>query len=191
MLEHARAEATRQGLTIDYQHADAEQLPFADGAFDALVSTFGVMFVSKPEAAAAELGRVVRKGGRIALATWTSDGAVSRMFGVMKKFLPPPPAAPPPSPFEWGKRERVTELLGRDFELEFEEGTNHFRYGSGAQAWNLWVNHYGPTKTLASNLDDARREEFKRDMIAWHETFASPLGYDQPRQYLVTRGRRK
>src|SRR6185295_6854453 len=187
----ARAAATLQGLTIDYQHADAEQLPFGDGSFDALVSTFGVMFVSKPEAAAAELGRVVRKGGRIALATWTSDGAVARMFGVMKKFLPPPPAAPPPSPFEWGKRERVTELLGKDFELEFEEGTNHFRYGSGAQAWNLWVNHYGPAKTLASNLDDARREEFKRDLIAWHETFASPLGYDQPRQYLITRGRRK
>jgi hypothetical protein len=68
----------------------------------------------------------------------------------------------------------------------FEEGTNRFRYGSGEQAWTLWLNHYGPAKSLASNLDDARREEFKRDMIAWHETFRSELGYDQPRQYLIT-----
>ena len=75
--------------------------------------------------------------------------------------------------------------------IKLEEGTNRFRYGSGEQAWNLWVNHYGPSRSLAANLDDARREEFKRDMIAWHETFASELGYDQPRQYLITRGIRK
>jgi hypothetical protein len=67
----------------------------------------------------------------------------------------------------------------------------HFRYGSGEQAWNLWVNHHGPTKSLAANLDDARRTELKRDMITWHETFASPLGYDQPRQYIVTHAVRK
>ena len=76
-------------------------------------------------------------------------------------------------------------------DLEFEEGDNRFRYQSGEQAWNLWVNHYGPARSLAATLDDARREELKRDMIAWHETFASPLGYDQPRRYVVTRAVRK
>lgn len=59
----------------------------------------------------------------------------------MKKFMPPPPQPAPRSPFEWGNVERVTELLGADFELEFEEGVNHYRYASGEQAWNLWVNH--------------------------------------------------
>ena len=113
------------------------------------------------------------------------------MFGVMKKFMPAPPQPPPPSPFAWGKFERLTELLGASFELKFEEGTNRFRYGSGEQAYNLWLNHYGPAKSLAANLDDARREEFKRDMIAWHETFKSELGYDQPRQYVITYGVRK
>ena len=53
------------------------------------------------------------------------------------------------------------------------------------------MNHYGPSKSLAANLDDARREEFKRDMIAWHETFESNLGYEQPRQYVITRASRK
>jgi len=191
MLEYARATASLQRLDIEYQHADAERLPYADASFDGIVSTFGVMFVGKPEAAAAELARVVKRGGRVVLSTWTPDGAVSRMFGVMKPFMPPPPQPPPPSPFEWGKRERLEQLLGESFELSFEEGTNHFRYASGEQAWNLWVNHYGPAKTLASNLDDAKREEFKRAMIAWHETYPSELGYDQPRQYLITRATRR
>lgn len=191
MLEHARSVARLQRLEIQYQHADAEKLPFPDAAFERVISTFGVMFVGKPEAAAAELGRVVKKGGRVVLATWKDDSNVFHMFGVMKKFMPPPPQPPPPSPFAWGKYERLIELLGANFELKFEEGTNHFRYGSGEQAYDLWVNHYGPAKSLAASLDAPRREEFKRDMIAWHETFQSELGYDQPRQYIVTHAVRK
>ena len=191
MLEHARSAAATLSLDIDYHHADAEKLPFASASFDGVVSTFGVMFVGKPEAAAAELARVVKPGGRVVLATWKNDSNVANMFGVMKQFMPAPPQPPPPSPFEWGKRERLDELLGAAFELEFEEGTNHFRYGSGEQAFQLWVNHYGPAKALAASLDDARRDEFRRAMIAWHETFKSELGYDQPRQYVITRAIRK
>jgi ubiquinone/menaquinone biosynthesis C-methylase UbiE len=191
MLEHARAVAAAQKLEIDYRHADAEQLPFADGSFDGVVSTFGVMFVGKPEAAAAELGRVIKPGGRLSLATWQHDSNLASMFGVMRQFMPAAPQPAPPSPFEWGKQERLHQLLDADFEIRIEEGTNHFRYGSGEQAWNLWVNHYGPAKTLAANLDDARRAEFKRAMITWHETFASPLGFDQPRNYWITRGVRR
>lgn len=191
MLEHARSAAAAQHLDIDYRHADAEKLPFDDRAFDGVMSTFGVMFVGKPEAAAGELARVVKPGGRVVLATWKHDGNLFHMFGVMKQYMPAPPQPPPPSPFEWGKYERLTELLGKNFDVKFEEGTNQFRYASGEQAWNLWLNHYGPSKSLAANLDDARREEFKRDMIAWHEQFKSNLGYDQPRQYVITYGVRK
>jgi ubiquinone/menaquinone biosynthesis C-methylase UbiE len=193
MLDYARAAAARHELDIQYRHADAERLPFADGEFDAVVSTFGVMFAGNPEAACAEIARVVKPGGRVVLATWKPDANVFHMFGVMKKHMPAPPAgAPAPrSPFEWGKVARVEELLAARFDLGFEHGTNHFRYASGEQAWQLWVNHYGPTKSLAASLDDARREELRRDLIAWHETFASPLGFDQPRDYLVVRGVRK
>lgn len=191
MLDYARSTAAMQLLAIEYQHADAEKLPFADGALDGVISTFGVMFASKPGAAAAEIARVVKPGGRVVLATWKPDSNVFHMFGVMKKFMPAPPQPAPPSPFEWGKRERIGELLGASFDLRFEEGTNRFRYGSGEQAWNLWVNHYGPTMALAKSLDDTRREELRRDMIAWHETFASGLGYEQPRTYLVAHGVRK
>jgi len=191
MLQYASATAAAQKLDIDYVHADAENLPFPHDSFDGVISTFGVMFAGNPEAAAAELARVVRKGGRVVLATWRHDSNLFHMFGVMKKFMPPPPQPAPRSPFEWVKYERLHELLGANFDLKFEEGTNRFRYGSGEQAWNLWLNHYGPSKSLAANLDDARRAEFKRDMIAWHETFESELGYEQPRQYVITYALRK
>ncbi len=191
MLDHARTTAAIQRLRIDYRQADAENLPFEDGSFDAVISTFGVMFVGRPEAAAAELARVVKPGGRVVLTTWKNDSNVFNMFGVMKRFMPPPPTPAPPSPFEWGKLERLRELLSARFDLRFEDGTNQFRYGSGEQAWNLWVNHYGPTKSLAAALDDARRHELKRDFIAWHETFPSPIGFTQPRTYVVTHGVRK
>jgi hypothetical protein len=113
------------------------------------------------------------------------------MFGVLKKFMPPPPQPPPPSPFAWGKYERLNELLGENFDLEFEEGDSVYRYVSGKQAWDLFVNHYGPCKTLAASLDDIRRAELERDFVAWQETFAKGLGYEQPRQYIITRGTRR
>lgn len=193
MLDYARATAARHELPIEYVHADAERLPFADGELDGVVSTFGVMFAGNPEAAAAEIARVVKPGGRVVLATWKADSNVFEMFGVMKRHMPAPPAGvtPPPSPFEWGKVARVEALLATKFDLRFEGGTNRFRYASGEEAWQLWVNHYGPTKSLAATLDDAGREALRRDMIAWHETFSSPLGFDQPREYLVSRGIRR
>ena len=191
MLSYAREVAATQKLSIEYRHGDAEKLPFSDGELDGVVSTFGVMFASKQEAAASELARVVKRGGRVVLSTWKHDSNVANMFGVMKPFMPAPPQPPPASPFAWGKIERLEALLGPSFELAFEEGTNHFRYESGEQAWNLWVNHYGPAKSLAASLDDARREEFKGAMIAWHETFKSAIAYDQPRTYVITRAIRK
>lgn len=191
MLEFARQAAAKQELEVAYRHGDAERLPFDDGAFDAVVSTFGVMFASNPAVAAAELARVVKPGGRVVLATWKDDGNVANMFGVMKKFMPQAAPPAPPSPFAWGRVERLQELLGATCDLAFEEGTNHFRYGSGAEAWNLWVNHYGPMKSLAASLDGSRREELERAVIAWHESFTSALGYEQPRTYLITRAVRK
>ena len=98
LLEAARAKARVETLPIDYQLADAESLPFGDGQFDAVVSTFGIMFASGPEAAASELARVCRKGGRIALTTWLPDSTLFQMFEVMRRYLPPPPTPAPRSP---------------------------------------------------------------------------------------------
>jgi SAM-dependent methyltransferase len=190
LLEAARTIARRERLDIGYEIADAEQLPYADGEFDALVSTYGVMFASNPEAVAAELARVVRKGGRLGLLVWQPECTLFQMFQVMKPYLPVPPK-PLPSPFAWGNRDRVRELLGKTFDLRFEEGVSPFIAPSAEDAWEIWTANYGPSKTLATNLPADRREQFKADMIAFHRRFATELGVFMPRDYLLAIGVRK
>ena len=188
LIAAARERAQMEGHDIEYRLGDAENLPFPDGKFDAVISTCGIMFASRPEAAAAELGRVTRKGGRIALTTWLPDSNLFKMFLVMKPYMPPPPNPAPPSPFEWGKAERVRELLGNAFDLRFERGTSFYREPSGEAAWNTFSTSYGPTKSLAANLDEGRRAELRRDFIAFHDSFPTELGVCVPREYLLTVG---
>lgn len=186
----AKSLSAQDGLSIDFQVGDAEKLFFEEGTFDVVLSTFGVMFVQRPEAAAAELARVCRKDGRLGLVTWLPDSTVAGFFKVMKKYITAPPN-PPPSPFEWGERKRVTELLGPAFDLRFETGVTYIREPSGQAVWDLFATGYGPTKTLAANLDEERRESLKRDFIAFHEQYRTELGIAMPREYLVTVGARK
>jgi SAM-dependent methyltransferase len=191
LLESARARAEAERLDIDYRLADAEQLPFTDGTFDAVISTFGVMFASRPEAAAAELARVVRPGGRIALATWAADGTVFGMFQVMKRFMPPPPDPPPASPFAWGRQERITELLGEAFDLRFETGTSYYREPTPEAAWHTFSTGYGPTRTLYENLEPQQRQSLRDEFVAFHAGFSNDLGICVPRTYCITLGTRR
>jgi SAM-dependent methyltransferase len=190
LLSAARAQARVEGLPVAYELGDAEALPFDDGAFDAVVSTFGVMFATRPEAAAAELARVCRRGGRIALATWTTDGNVFEMFKVMKRYMAAPPNPAPPSPFEWGRAERVHQLLGGAFRLRFEDGLSFYREPSADAAWQTFSTGYGPTRVLANSLDADRRAALRADFTAFHEEFATELGISVPRTYLITLGER-
>lgn len=192
-LDAGRRLSRRMGLDIDYQLADAEALPFDAGVFDGVISTCGVMFASRPADAAAEIGRVCRPGGRIALTTWTPDGNVFGMFRVIKSYMPAPsdPAKAPPSPFEWGRRERVEELLGREFELEFEEGVSYYREPDGESAWQTFSTGYGPVTNLLAKLDDEQREAFRRDFVAFHDQFRTALGVCVPREYLLVYGVRR
>jgi SAM-dependent methyltransferase len=188
LLEAARTRARAEALPIDYRLGDAEALPFDDRSFDAVVSTFGVMFASRPDAAAAELARVCRRGGRIALTTWVSDGHLAGMFEVMKRYMPPPPSPPPPSPFAWGRTERIRELLGGAFDLRFERGVSYYREPSGAAAWATFSKGYGPTRSLAANLEPSRQEALRQDFTAFHDRFATELGICVPREYWLTIG---
>ncbi len=191
LIAAASARAKDEALNIEYQIGDAESLPFDNGQFDAVISTCGIMFASRPEAAAAELGRVCRRGGRIALTTWLSDSNLFKMFQVMRPYMPPPPSPPPPSPFEWGKTERIRELLGSNFDLKFEKGISNYREPNGEAAWITFSTGYGPTKALAASLDESRRAELRRDFIAFHDGFLTELGICVPREYWVTLGARK
>jgi SAM-dependent methyltransferase len=190
LVEVAKARAAGVRAAIDYRVADAERLPFEDGYFDAVISTCGIMFAGKPEAAAAELGRVTRPGGRIGLTTWKPDSEVMELFKVMKAYMPAPPSPSPASPFAWGARERVTELLGAGFDLAFEEAVSVFRFASGEDAWQAWTTTYGPSKTLAASLDPERREAFHKAMVAFHEKDRNELGIAKPSKYMLTIGTR-
>lgn len=188
LLDVARDKARAEGLAIEYVHGDAESLPFENGEFDAVISTFGVMFASRPEAAATELARVCRPGGRIALATWLSGSTVETMFHVMRRHVPTTPNPPAPSPFEWGSLERLRDLLGGAFRLRFEHGTSFYREPTATAAWDTFSTGYGPTRALASSLDEHARAALRRDFITFHEGFQTELGICVPREYWVTLG---
>jgi len=190
LIEAAKSAAAEARLSIDFRIGDAEKLAFKDRGFDAVISTCGVMFARDPQAAAAELARVCRKGGRLGLTTWPADGTMAGFWKVMKPYMPEA-SPPPPSPFEWGNRERVRQLLRSSFDLRFEAGTTVLREPSGLTVWELFVAGYGPTKLLAANLEPERRESLKRDFIAYHDGFKTELGVAMPRDYLVTIGIRK
>lgn len=191
LLDAARASADAEGLAIDYETGDAEELPFENGSFDAVVSTFGVMFASRPERAAAELARVCRKGGRIALTTWLADSTVFEMFQVMKAYMAPPASPAPPSPFEWGRTQRLHDLLGVPFQLRFEKGVSYYREACADDAWGAFSQGYGPTRALANGLEPGRREALREDFIAFHAEFSTDLGICVPREYWMTLGVRR
>jgi hypothetical protein len=105
--------------------------------------------------------------------------------------MPPPSATPPPSPFEWGKPDRLRELLGSAFDLKFEKGVTTLRLPSGKAVWDLFVEGFGPLKTVAAACDEKRRKELERDFVVLHDQFRKDLGVAMPREYLVTVGIRK
>src|SRR5262245_32200148 len=190
LLEVARAKAQAERLPIEYRVGDAESLPFRDGEFDAVVSTFGVMFASRQEVAASELTRVCRTGGRIALTAWTMDSNLYRMFEVMRRYMTPPAGPAPRSPFEWGRTDRIRELLGTSFRLRFERSVSYYREPSGEAAWETFSKGYGPTRALAIGLDPERREALRRDFTTFHASFPTELGICVPREYWLTVGTR-
>ena len=184
LLERARARGAANGLAIELREADAEALPFADGAFDVVLSTFGVMFTPDQARAARELARVCRRGGRIALASWTPDGFIGKVFRVVGRYVPPPPGLRPPA--EWGTERRLTELFGRDVgELRAQEREFVFRYRSAAHWLEVFRSWYGPIHRAFLSLPPDRAAALERDLTALLEesnaardgTLAAPSAY--------------
>jgi SAM-dependent methyltransferase len=190
LIEQARERAAERGLAIEYLVGDAEALGLDSESFDLVASTCGVMFAPDHQAVARELARVPKPGGRIALACWTPDSGLAEMFQVMRPFQP----APPPgvgNQFDWGREDYVRDLLGDDFDLEFEHGDSTLRADSGETVWQLFSTEYGPTKTLAESLDDEKREELHREFVELHEGSRANGGIEFSRTYLLTLGTRK
>jgi SAM-dependent methyltransferase len=190
LIEQAKQRAEERGLEIDYRVGDAEALDLEDGSFDCVASTCGVMFAPDHGAVAKELGRVTKSGGRVALACWTPESGLAQLFGVMRPFQPPPPEGVA-SPFEMGREEYVRDLLGDDFELEFEELDSPLEMESGEAVWELFVSDYGPTKVLYDSLDEEKQEELRRSFVELHERSRVNGGLRFSRTYLLTVGTRR
>lgn len=170
LLERARERAAADRLNITFLEADAEALPFAGGSFDAVVSTFGVMFTPNQKVAAAELLRVCRSGGRIGLANWTPDGFIGQLFKTIGKHLPP--AAGLRSPALWGTRGHLEELFA-DHATTIRAESRHFvfRYKSPAHWLEVFRTYYGPVLKAFAALDPAAQSALAGDLLALAERF--------------------
>ncbi len=164
LLERARERAAAERLDIEFREADAEALPFADGAFDAVVSTFGVMFTPDQERAAAELMRVCRPGGRIGLANWTPDGFIGQVFKTIGRHLPPPAGVR--SPALWGSRDRIAELFEpQATSVKTAQRQFVFRYRSTEHWLDIFKAWYGPMLKAFAALEPAPRAALRSDLL--------------------------
>jgi SAM-dependent methyltransferase len=162
LLERGKERAAAERLSVNFQEADAEALPFADGSFDVALSTFGVMFTPNQEKAAAELARVVRKGGKIGLANWTPDGFIGQLLKTVGKYTPPPAGIKPPT--LWGTASRLGELF-RGHEINTSEQAFTFRYESPEHWLQVFRTYYGPTNRAFAALDTEKAAALEADIL--------------------------
>lgn len=165
LLERGRSRAAADGLSIQFREADAEALPFADASFDAVVSTFGVMFTPDQDKAAAELARVSKRGGKIGLANWTPEGFIGQLFKTLGKYLPPPAGAK--SPALWGTEARIKEMFGASAaSIRAERRNFNFRYRSPEHFLDIFKSYYGPMLKAFAALDAANQQGLRDDLFA-------------------------
>lgn len=164
LLGRGRRRAEAEGLRVAFQKADAEDLPFADGSFDAVVSTFGGMFSPDQSRTAAEMLRVCRSGGRIGLANWTPDGFIGQMFMTIGKRLPPPAGVK--SPALWGTVEWIEKAFGAESSAIVAEPRHFvFRYRSARHFLDIFRDYYGPMLKAFEALGGGGRKALTGDII--------------------------
>jgi SAM-dependent methyltransferase len=165
LLERGRTRAAAEGLEVDLVEGDAEALPFEDASFDAVISVFGSMFAPDHERTAAELVRVTRPGGTIALASWTPAGFIGQLLRTVAAHVPPPAGVA--SPILWGTEEHLRGLFGDTVSsLDVQERVFTFRHPSAQAFVDLFRNAYGPTERAFAALDASGQEALEADMLA-------------------------
>jgi len=192
LLDKGRRRAEADGLTVEFQVADAEELPFEDGCFDVALSTFGIMFTPDHARSSAEMLRVVRGGGRLGMANWTPDGFIGQLFKTIGKHVPPPAGVK--SPALWGTEEYLRELFGGGArEMRVERKLFNFRYASPAHWLQVFRDYYGPAHKAFAALDAQGVLALEQDIFALLDRFntAGEASLVVPGEYLevvATRG---
>jgi SAM-dependent methyltransferase len=163
LLDRARRRAHAEGLEATFQEADAEDLPFPDNSFDAVLSTCGAMFAPDQERTAGELLRVCRRGGRVGMVNWTPDSYVAELFRAIGRHLPPPPGVRPP--VEWGSEERLRELFGPEVAISAPRRSFLWRFPSPEHQAEFFATFYGPTNRALAALGSDRAAALKAEMV--------------------------
>jgi len=164
LLERGEERAGAERLNIDFQVADAEDLPFSDASFDVVASVFGVMFTPNQEKAAAEMLRVCRSGGKIGLANWTPDGFIGELFKIVGRYAPPPTGVQ--SPALWGTQSHVSALFGGSaMDIQITRQHFNFRYRTGEHWLDLFRQFYGPVHKLFDALNGRTQDMLARDLM--------------------------
>lgn len=165
LLENSQQRALANGFTPACQLADAEALPFADASFDAVASTFGVMFCPNQHQAAAELLRVCKSGGKLGLANWTPEGFVGEIFKIIGRYVPPPTGLS--SPALWGTALHLNDMFGEQAkEIEMQSCSFIFRYRSAEHWLEIFRRYYGPMHKAFAAISDEQRQALAQDLIA-------------------------
>jgi ubiquinone/menaquinone biosynthesis C-methylase UbiE len=164
LLEDGRRRAEGDRLTITFQEADAEALPFEDGSFDVVLSSFGVMFAPNHVKSANEMLRVCRSGGRIGLANWTPRGFIGRLFGVVGRHVPPPAGLTPPA--RWGAEEHLETLFRASAsDIRVTPREFHFRYRSPEHWIDVFRTWYGPVHKAFAALEPEGQAQLEKDLL--------------------------
>lgn len=195
LFDAGRARAEAEGVELEWVEADAENLPFEDDSFDVVISSIGVMFAPHHQAAADELVRVCKPGGKIAVLSWTPEGMLGALFKTMGPFMPTPPPGAQPPPL-WGSEEHLRELFGERVELEklerdLLEITAFERPGDYGEHFK---ERYGPTIAARANAEkEGRAEEFDRALSEFCEEWNRGSTDDArfEKEYLVAVGQKQ
>lgn len=164
LLVRGQARASAEGLAVQFKEADAENLPYADGSFDVVLSTFGVMFTPNQERAASELARVCRPGGKIGLANWTPPGFIGELFKLIGRYVPPPAGVK--SAALWGTEDRLRELFSESIAtLETSHRNFVFRYRTPQHWLDTFRTYYGPMQKAFGAVDAAQQEALAADLL--------------------------
>jgi SAM-dependent methyltransferase len=187
MLEKARRRAEEEGVAVQFDRGDVEYLPYEDASFDIVVSNFGLVFAPDHANVAAELARVTRPGGRVAFSAWKPNPKLGELY---RRFTEDPLEGR--EAYEWGREDHVEDMLGEDFELEYDDGTLWIEAESGEELWKLFSESAPPVVSLVAKLDEPRREELHQAFVALYEGYRTDEGgIRAPRRYLVVLGTRK
>lgn len=168
LLERGRERAAAERLDVEFVEADAQDLPFDDGAFDVTMSIFGAMFAPDQPKTAAELLRVTKPGGRIGMANWTSEGSVGQMFQTISKHAPPPPGVE--SPLRWGNEDAVRDLFGDGVsEISFERRLSRQPFRSADHYIEFFRTYFGPTQTAYERAGPEGEQALTDDLRSFLE----------------------